>query len=159
MSPLITHQLSIRPTAPWQVLTNNKFNAQILTWNPTGNSRCHGHVPASRALSMSCSFGLSARLLESRIVVICNSWWMQLDVYFLTENILMMYHVRLFILLYIPENIPTVLLCFDCCGYAISSYGFIENIYQYFHDFVTIWWSSWLCRLGFFCNIRKMCLS
>ena len=35
----------------WKMLMNNKFEAQFLTGNPTGNSRCH--VLASRASNMS----------------------------------------------------------------------------------------------------------
>ena len=49
------------------MLMNNKFNAQTLTGNPTGNLLCH--VLASHALNMSCSFGQSARSIESRWVV------------------------------------------------------------------------------------------
>ena len=48
------------------MLINKKFEVQTLTENPTGNSRCH--VLASRALNMSCSFGQSARSIESRCV-------------------------------------------------------------------------------------------
>ena len=49
------------------MLINNKFEAQILTGNYTGNFRCH--ALASRALNMSCNFGQSARSIESRCVV------------------------------------------------------------------------------------------
>ena len=41
------------------MLMNNKFKAQILTWNPTWNLR--GHVLASHALNMSCNFGMLDR--------------------------------------------------------------------------------------------------
>ena len=41
------------------MLMNNKFKAPTLAGNPTGNLRCY--VLASRALSMSCSFGQSER--------------------------------------------------------------------------------------------------
>ena len=50
------------------MMINNKFKAQTLTGNPTGNYRCQ-HL-ASRALNMSCSFSQSARSIESRCVVI-----------------------------------------------------------------------------------------
>ena len=46
-----------------KMLTNNKFEAQTLTGNHAGISRCH--VLASRALNMPCSFGQSARPPES----------------------------------------------------------------------------------------------
>ena len=46
---------------------NNKFKAQSLTENPTGNSRCRDL--ASRALNMSGYFDQSARSIESRCVV------------------------------------------------------------------------------------------
>ena len=45
---------------------NLKHN--VLTGNPTGNSRCQALV--SRALNTSCYFGQSARSIESRCVVI-----------------------------------------------------------------------------------------
>ena len=62
------------------MLINNKFGAQIVTENPTGNPRCH--ALASRALNMSCNFGQSARSTESRCVVrmwtnISSSTYMQ----------------------------------------------------------------------------------
>ena len=47
-----------------KILIDNKFEAQTLTGNPTGNSRLY--ALASRALNMSCSFGQSARSTESR---------------------------------------------------------------------------------------------
>ena len=50
------------------MLMNNKFKAQTLTGNPTGNYRCQ--LFASRALNMSCYFSQSARSIESRCVVI-----------------------------------------------------------------------------------------
>ena len=53
---------------------NNKFEAQTLIGNPTGNLRCH--VLALRILHMSCRFGQSARSIESRCVVIF--WLLQL---------------------------------------------------------------------------------
>ena len=46
---------------------NNKFKAQTLTGNHTGNFRYH--VEASRPLNMSCSFGQSACSTELR-------WWL-----------------------------------------------------------------------------------
>ena len=49
------------------MLMNIEFKADTSTGNPTGNSRCH--TMASRALNMSCSFGQSARSIESRCVV------------------------------------------------------------------------------------------
>ena len=49
------------------MLINNKFKAQTLTGNPTGNYRCQ--LFASRALNMSCYFSQSARSIESRCVV------------------------------------------------------------------------------------------
>ena len=52
---LITHLLSLRATISRKMLIDNKFEAQTLTGNSTGNSRCH--ALASRALNMSCSFG------------------------------------------------------------------------------------------------------
>ena len=63
----ITHLLSIRTTTSWKMLTNNKFKAQTLTGNPTGNLRCH--VLASRALNKSLCFDQSTRSIESRCVV------------------------------------------------------------------------------------------
>ena len=47
-----------------KILRNNKFKAQSLTRNPTGNSRCHDL--ASRALNMSDYFDQSALSIESR---------------------------------------------------------------------------------------------
>ena len=55
-----------------KMLINNKFKAQTLTANPSGNVRCH--VLKSRALSVYCSFGQSARSIESRCVVIHWNW-------------------------------------------------------------------------------------
>ena len=49
------------------MLMNNKFKAQTLTGNPTGNYRCQ--LFASHALNMSCYFSQSARSIESRCVV------------------------------------------------------------------------------------------
>ena len=49
------------------MLMNNKFNAQPLTGNPTGNYRCQ--LLASGALNMSCYFSQWARSIESRCVV------------------------------------------------------------------------------------------
>ena len=63
---LITHLLSVRATS-WKMLLNNKFKAQTLTGNPTGNYLCQ--LLASRALNMSCSFSQSAHSIESRCVV------------------------------------------------------------------------------------------
>ena len=68
---LITHLLSIRATTSWKKLMNNEFKAQTFTGNRTGNSRCH--VLALRALNM--SFGQSARLKESRCVVLGHVYW------------------------------------------------------------------------------------
>ena len=48
-------------------MINNKFKAQTVTRNPTGNSRCH--ALASCAFDMSCRFGQSVRSMESRCVV------------------------------------------------------------------------------------------
>ena len=45
------------------MLMNNEFKADTSTGNPTGNSRWD--KLASRALNMSCSFGQSARSIES----------------------------------------------------------------------------------------------
>ena len=53
------------------MLINNKFKAQTLTWNPTGNYRYH--LLASRASNMSCRFSQSARSIESRCVVMFRS--------------------------------------------------------------------------------------
>ena len=64
---LITHLLSTRATTSWKMLMNNEFKADTSTGNPTRNSRCN--TLASHALNMSCSFGQSARLIESRCVV------------------------------------------------------------------------------------------
>ena len=50
-----------------KMLMSIEFKADTSTGNPTGNSCCH--TLASRALSMSCSFGQSARSIESRSVV------------------------------------------------------------------------------------------
>ena len=47
---------------------NNVFKADTATRNPTWSSRCHTLAP--RALNMMCSFGQSARSIESRCVVI-----------------------------------------------------------------------------------------
>ena len=47
------------------VLINNKFKAQTLTGNPTGNLRCH----VSRTLNMPCIFGQSVRSIEIKCVV------------------------------------------------------------------------------------------
>ena len=54
------------------MLINNKFKAQTLIRIPTGNSRCHALM--SRALNVSCSFGQSARSIESRCVVMETSY-------------------------------------------------------------------------------------
>ena len=54
---------------------NNQFKAQILTGNPTGNSRCN--ILASRALSMSGYFDQSARSIESRTQVRGYRYWYQ----------------------------------------------------------------------------------
>ena len=51
-----------------KMLMNTEFKAKTSTGNTTGNLQCH--VLASRALSISCSFGPSARSIESRCVVI-----------------------------------------------------------------------------------------
>ena len=51
-----------------KLLINNKFKAQTLTGNPTGNYRCE-HL-ASRSSNMSCSFSQSTCSIESRCVVI-----------------------------------------------------------------------------------------
>ena len=64
---LIMHLLSIWATTSWKMLMNNKIKTQTLTANPTPNLRCN--VLASHALNMSCSFGQSANLTESRCVV------------------------------------------------------------------------------------------
>ena len=48
---LNTNRLSIWVTTSWKMLINNKFKAQTLTGNPTGNYRCQ--LLASRALYMS----------------------------------------------------------------------------------------------------------
>ena len=55
------------------MLKNNKFKAQTLTGNPTGNNRCQ--LLASRALNMSCSFSKSARSIESRCVALHHNHW------------------------------------------------------------------------------------
>ena len=55
------------------MLMNNKFKAQTLTGNPTGNYRCQ--LFASRALNMSCYFSQSARSIESRCVVTKRTKW------------------------------------------------------------------------------------
>ena len=52
-----------------KMLINNKFEAQTVTRNPTGNSRCH--ALASRALNMSCGFGQSARSIHAWATI----WW------------------------------------------------------------------------------------
>ena len=52
-----------------KMLINNKFKAQTLTGNPTGNYRYQ--LLSSRTLNMSCSFSQSARSIESRCVVMC----------------------------------------------------------------------------------------
>ena len=57
----------MRATILRKMLINNKFEAQTLTGNPTGNSCCH--ALASRALNKSCSFGQSGRWIESRCIV------------------------------------------------------------------------------------------
>ena len=49
------------------MLMNNKFKAQTLIGNPTGNYLCQLFV--SRALNMSCYFSQSAHSIESRCVV------------------------------------------------------------------------------------------
>ena len=49
------------------MLIYNKFKAQTLNGNATGNYRCQ--LLASRALNMSCSFSQSASSIESRCVV------------------------------------------------------------------------------------------
>ena len=64
---LFKHLLSIRTTTSWKFLMNNKFKAQTLTGNPTGNLCCH--VLASRDFNMSCSFDQSACSIESRCVI------------------------------------------------------------------------------------------
>ena len=50
-----------------KMLSNDKFQAQSLTGDPTVNWRCH--ALASHALNIYCSFGQSARSIESRCVV------------------------------------------------------------------------------------------
>ena len=64
---LIAHPLSKRATISRKTLINNKFEAQTLIGNSTGNLRCHALGPL--ALNMSCSFGRSACSIESRCVV------------------------------------------------------------------------------------------
>ena len=61
------HLLSVRATISRKMLINNKFEVQTLNGSPTGNSHCH--ALASLALNMSCSFGRSARSIESRCMV------------------------------------------------------------------------------------------
>ena len=65
---LIRHLLSIPATTSWKMLMNFEFKADTSTGKPTGISRCH--TLASRALNMSCSFGQSARSIESRCAAI-----------------------------------------------------------------------------------------
>ena len=60
--------LSIRATISREMLIDNKFEAQTVTGNSAGISRCHDL--ASRALNVSGTFGQSARSIESRCVVI-----------------------------------------------------------------------------------------
>ena len=64
---LTAHLLSIRPTISRKMLIDNKIEARIATGNPTGNECCYAF--ASHALNVSCSFGQSARWIESRCVV------------------------------------------------------------------------------------------
>ena len=47
------------------MLMNNKFKAQTLTGNPTGNYRCQ--LLASRALNMSCYLSQSARSIKKQV--------------------------------------------------------------------------------------------
>ena len=60
MFSLIMYLLSICATTSWKIFLNNKFRAESLPRNPTGNSRCH--VLASHVLNRSRSFGQSAWL-------------------------------------------------------------------------------------------------
>ena len=87
---LITHLLSIRSTTSWKMLINNKFKAQTLTGNPTGNYR--SQLLASRALKMSSSFSKSARSIESRFVVKSVSgegpWNLEYILLFVHSNII-----------------------------------------------------------------------
>ena len=48
-----------------KLLMNNKFKAQTLTGNPTGNYSCQ--LLASRALNMSCTFSQSVRSIETDV--------------------------------------------------------------------------------------------
>ena len=67
-----------------KMLINNKFETQIVTGTPTGNSRCH--ALASPALNISCSFGQSARSIKSRYVVISSaSFLLRYWLYYLKE--------------------------------------------------------------------------
>ena len=83
---LIMHLLSIQATKLWEMLMNNKFKAQTLNGNPTGNYRCQ--IFTSRALNMSCYFSQSARSIEKagawlRIIINrsfchCQSFWLSI---------------------------------------------------------------------------------
>ena len=48
-----------------KMLKNNKFKAQTLTGNPTGNYRCQ--LLASHALNLSCSFSQSACSIKAGV--------------------------------------------------------------------------------------------
>ena len=61
--------VSIRATTSWEMLMNNKFKAQTLTGNPTGNYRCQ--LLASRAL-MPFNFSQSVRSIEAGAWLRCT---------------------------------------------------------------------------------------
>ena len=64
---LITHLQSKRATMSRNVLISSKFEAQTLTGNATGNSRCY--ALESLDFNKLYSFGQSARPIKSRCVV------------------------------------------------------------------------------------------
>ena len=78
------HPLSRRAKILWKMSIDNKFQAQILTGNPTGNSCCH--ALSSCALNISCSFGQSAHSIESRCVVKIMDWSQIIDTYYLYQR-------------------------------------------------------------------------
>ena len=73
---LITHLPSIQATTSWKMLKYYEFKAQTSTGIRTGISCCH--VLASRTLNLPCSFGQSARSIESRYVVMALTFTVKL---------------------------------------------------------------------------------
>ena len=67
MYAVITYLLSIWTTTSRKMLMNKKLKSQTVTENPTRNLLCK--VLEWHALNMSCNFGQSVPLIESRCLV------------------------------------------------------------------------------------------